>query len=49
MYLVEVQAKIDVQVGEFLKINDRAVDKHASETSCKKSLNVQDFDRCSVK
>ena len=44
MYRIEVQAQINVQVGEFLKINKSAVqNKLAGETSCKKSSNVQDL------
>ena len=44
MYRIEVQAQINVQVGEFLEINKRAVrNKRAGETSCKKSSNVQDL------
>ena len=44
MYQIEVQAHINVQVGEFLKINKRAVrNKHAGETSCKKMSNVQEL------
>ena len=43
VYQIEVQAQINVQVGEFLKINKRAVrNKSAGETSCKKLSNVQD-------
>ena len=49
VYQIEVQAQINMQVGEFLKSNKRAVqNKRAGETSCKKSSNVQDFNRCSV-
>ena len=37
VYQIEVQAQINVQVGEFLKINKRAVqNKRAGETSCKR-------------
>ena len=44
MYRIEVQTQIKVQVGEFPKINKRAVrNKHAGETSCKKSLSEQDL------
>ena len=44
VYRIEVQAQINVQVGEFLRINKRAVrNKRAGETSCKKLLNVQDL------
>ena len=39
-----MQAQINMQVGEFNKINKRAVqNKRAGETSCKKSSNVQDL------
>ena len=49
VYRIEVQAQINMQVGEFLKIYKSAVrNKCAAETSCKKSSNVQDFNRCSV-
>ena len=40
VYRIEVQAQVNVQVEEFLKIN-----KRAGETSCKDFLNVQDL-RC---
>ena len=40
VYRIEVQARVNVQVEEFLKIN-----KRAGETSCKDFLNVQDL-RC---
>ena len=44
VYRIEVQAQINVQVGEFLKINKCAVqNKRAGETSCKKLSNVQDL------
>ena len=44
MYRIEVQAQINMQVGEFLKGNKRAMrNKPAGETSCKKLLNVQDL------
>ena len=37
VYRIEEQAQINVQVGEFLRINKRAVrNKLAGETSCKK-------------
>ena len=40
----EMQVRINVQMGEFHRINKRAVlNKHAGKTSCKKSLNVQDL------
>ena len=49
LYRIEVQTQINVQVGEFLKINKCAVrNKRAGETSCKKSSKVQDFNRFSV-
>ena len=42
VYRIEVQAGINVQVGEFLKNNKRAErNEHATETICKKSSNVQ--------
>ena len=44
VYRIEVQAQINVQVEEFLKIIKCAVrNKHAGKTSCKKSRNVQDL------
>ena len=44
VYQIEVQAQINVQVGEFLKINKHAVqNKRAGEIFCKKSSNVQDL------
>ena len=44
VYRIEVQTQIKVQVGEFSKINKCAIqNKRAGKTSCKKSLNVQDF------
>ena len=44
MYRIEVQAQINMQVGEFLKINKPTVrNKRAGETSCKKLSNVQDL------
>ena len=44
VYRIEVQAQINVQVGEFLEINRRVVrNKRAGETSYKKMSNVQDF------
>ena len=44
VYRIEVQAQINVQVGELLEINKHAVqNKHAWETSYKKSSNVQDL------
>ena len=44
VYRIEVQAQINMQVGEFLKGNKRAMrNKPAGETSCKKLLNVQDL------
>ena len=43
-YCMVFSADHGVQVGEFLKINKRAVrNKGAGETSCKKLSNVQDF------
>ena len=43
VYKIEVQTQINVQVGEFLKIDKHAVlNKRAGETSCKKLSNVQD-------
>ena len=42
VYWIEVQAQINVQVGEFLKINKHTVqNKRAGETPCKKISNVQ--------
>ena len=39
----EMQVRINVQMGEFHRINKRAVlNKHAGKTSCKKLSNVQD-------
>ena len=39
-----MKAQINVQVGEFLKINKQAVkNKCAGETSCKKLSNVQEL------
>ena len=44
VYQIEVQAQINVQAGEFLKINKHAVqNKRAGEIFCKKSSNVQDL------
>ena len=44
VYQIEVQAKINVQVGEFLEINKRLVrNKRAGETSYKKLSTVQDL------
>jgi hypothetical protein len=48
VYQIEVQAQINVQVGEFLKINKRAVqNKHAGETSCKKNVKCTALNRLS--
>ena len=42
VYRIEVQAGINVQVGEFLKNDKRAKrNEHTSDTNCKKSSNVQ--------
>ena len=39
-----------MQVGEFLKINKRAVrNKRAGETSCKRIVKCTGLNRCSVK
>ena len=44
VYQIEVQTQIKVQVGEFPKINKRAVqNKCAGETSCKKLSNEPDL------
>ena len=44
VYRIEVQAQINIQVGEFLKINKRAVqNKCPGETSCIQLSNVQDL------
>jgi hypothetical protein len=49
VYRIEVQAQINVQVGECLKINKRAVrNKCAGETSCKKVIKCAGLIRCSV-
>ena len=44
VYQIEVQAHINLLVGEFLRINKCAVrKKHPGETSCKKMSNVQEL------
>ena len=44
VYQKEVQVQINVQVGEFLKINKCAIrNKRAGATSCKQLLNVRDL------
>ena len=44
VYQKEMQVQINVQMGEFHRINKRAVlNKHAGEKSCKKLSNVQDL------
>ena len=43
VYQIEVQAQINMQVGEFLRIDKRAVqNKRGGETSCKKLLSKHD-------
>jgi predicted acetyltransferase len=44
VYRKEVQAQINVQVGDFFRINKHAVrNKGAGEISCKQMSNVQDL------